>query len=146
MCSLLFLTDPILTLGLVSPRRPDGVPAWSSPDAGLSASWQPRSADVEMASYLLLSHHKLGHVVGGLSLMRWLGEQRNHGGGFGSTQVRSKNSKRQEIISLVSQNSVTDCDEIWVGKKLTADPGAFSFSTFSNLHLVAVVHWIESIF
>ncbi|XP_040920879.1 CD109 antigen [Toxotes jaculatrix] len=64
----------------------DGVPMWSSPDAGLSSSWQPRSADIEMASYVLLSLHKLGHVTEGLSLMKWLSQQRNHRGGFGSTQ------------------------------------------------------------
>ncbi|XP_056260669.1 CD109 antigen [Seriola aureovittata] len=64
----------------------DGVPTWSSPDAGLSSSWQPRSADVEMASYLLLAQYKLGHVADGLGLMKWLSQQRNHRGGFGSTQ------------------------------------------------------------
>uniref|UniRef100_A0A4W6FTI1 CD109 molecule n=1 Tax=Lates calcarifer TaxID=8187 RepID=A0A4W6FTI1_LATCA len=64
----------------------DGVPMWSSPDAGLSSSWQPRSADIEMASYLLLALHKLGHIEGGLSLMKWLSQQRNDRGGFGSTQ------------------------------------------------------------
>uniref|UniRef100_A0A3B4UHS9 CD109 molecule n=1 Tax=Seriola dumerili TaxID=41447 RepID=A0A3B4UHS9_SERDU len=64
----------------------DGVPTWSSPDVGLSSSWQPRSADVEMASYLLLAQYKLGHVADGLGLMKWLSQQRNHRGGFGSTQ------------------------------------------------------------
>ncbi|XP_029352923.1 CD109 antigen [Echeneis naucrates] len=64
----------------------DGVPSWSSPDAGLTSSWQPRSADIEMASYLLLAQHKLGRVADGVGLMRWLSQQRNHRGGFGSTQ------------------------------------------------------------
>ncbi|XP_027896681.1 CD109 antigen isoform X1 [Xiphophorus couchianus] len=64
----------------------DGVPTWSSPDAGLSSSWQPRSADIEMASYVLLSLHKLNRVDEGLSLMKWLSQQRNHLGGYGSTQ------------------------------------------------------------
>ncbi|XP_039980771.1 CD109 antigen isoform X2 [Xiphias gladius] len=64
----------------------DGVPVWASPDAGLSSSWQPRSADIEMASYLLLSQHKLGRAAEGLGLGRWLSQQRNHRGGFGSTQ------------------------------------------------------------
>ncbi|KAG7220575.1 hypothetical protein INR49_018012 [Caranx melampygus] len=39
----------------------DGVPTWSSSGAGLSSSWQPRSADVEMAAYVLLAQHRLGH-------------------------------------------------------------------------------------
>ncbi|XP_030260339.1 CD109 antigen isoform X1 [Sparus aurata] len=64
----------------------DGVPMWSSPDGSLSSSWQPRSADIEMASYLLLSQHKLGLIAEGLSLMKWLSQQRNPSGGFGSTQ------------------------------------------------------------
>ncbi|XP_043962934.1 CD109 antigen isoform X2 [Gambusia affinis] len=64
----------------------DGVPTWSSPDAGLSSSWQPRSADIEMASYVLLSLHQLNRVDEGLSLMKWLSQQRNHLGGYGSTQ------------------------------------------------------------
>ncbi|XP_047243439.1 CD109 antigen isoform X2 [Girardinichthys multiradiatus] len=64
----------------------DGVLMWSSPYGGLSSSWQPRSADIEMASYVLLSLHKLNRVADGLSLMRWLSQQRNHLGGYGSTQ------------------------------------------------------------
>ncbi|XP_034755218.1 CD109 antigen [Etheostoma cragini] len=64
----------------------DGVPMWSSPDGGLSSSWQPRSADIEMVSYLLLAQHKQGNVTQALSLMKWLSQQRNPDGGFGSTQ------------------------------------------------------------
>ncbi|XP_076612690.1 CD109 antigen [Chaetodon auriga] len=64
----------------------DGVPMWSSPDGGLSLSWQPRSADIEMASYLLLAQHKLSLIAEGVALMKWLSKQRNHMGGFGSTQ------------------------------------------------------------
>ncbi|XP_047429099.1 CD109 antigen isoform X2 [Mugil cephalus] len=64
----------------------DGVPMWSSLGGGLSSSWQPRSADIEMASYVLLSLHQLDRVSEGVGLMKWLSRQRNHGGGFGSTQ------------------------------------------------------------
>ncbi|KAM4632857.1 CD109 antigen [Polymixia lowei] len=64
----------------------DGVPFWSSSEAGLSASWQPRSADIEMAAYLLLSLRRLDRVAQGLALMKWLSQQRNHLGGYGSTQ------------------------------------------------------------
>ncbi|XP_062266931.1 CD109 antigen isoform X1 [Platichthys flesus] len=64
----------------------DGVPAWSSPDAGLSASWQPRCADIEMSAYLLLTLHRLGRMEEGVGLLKWLSRQRNHRGGFGSTQ------------------------------------------------------------
>lgn len=67
---------------------------WSSPDGGLSSSWQPRSADIEMASYALLSLHKLNRIAEGISLMKWLSQQRNHLGGYGSTQVRITETKR----------------------------------------------------
>lgn len=65
----------------------DGVPMWSSPDDGLAESWQPRSSDIEMAAYVLLSLRRLAHLVQGIPLMKWLSQQRNHLGGYGSTQV-----------------------------------------------------------
>lgn len=61
---------------------------WSSHDVGLSSSRQPRSADIEMISYVLLSQHKLGLIVEGVKLMKWLSQQRNDKGGFRGTQVR----------------------------------------------------------
>ncbi|XP_061609480.1 CD109 antigen isoform X1 [Phyllopteryx taeniolatus] len=64
----------------------DGVPTWTSPAAGLASSWQPSSADIETASYALLSLHKLGRLAEGVGLAKWLGRQRNPAGGFGSTQ------------------------------------------------------------
>uniref|UniRef100_A0A3Q2E7E9 CD109 molecule n=1 Tax=Cyprinodon variegatus TaxID=28743 RepID=A0A3Q2E7E9_CYPVA len=57
-----------------------------SGSVSLSSSWQPRSANIEMVSYVLLSLHKLNQVPDGLSLMKWLSQQRNHLGGYGSTQ------------------------------------------------------------
>uniref|UniRef100_A0A667Y8V4 CD109 molecule n=1 Tax=Myripristis murdjan TaxID=586833 RepID=A0A667Y8V4_9TELE len=60
----------------------DGVPFWSSLDAGLSASWQPRSADIEMASYVLLALHELGNITANLGLVKWLSRQRNDLGGY----------------------------------------------------------------
>uniref|UniRef100_A0AAX7SSI6 CD109 molecule n=1 Tax=Astatotilapia calliptera TaxID=8154 RepID=A0AAX7SSI6_ASTCA len=65
----------------------DGVPMWFSLDDGLSSSWQPRSSDIEMASYVLLSHYKLNSIPEGLNLMKWLSQQRNHRGGFGITHI-----------------------------------------------------------
>ncbi|XP_042565902.1 CD109 antigen [Clupea harengus] len=64
----------------------DGVPVWSSSDAGLSESWQPRSSDIEMAAYVLLSMRRLARLEQGIPLMKWLSQQRNHLGGYGSTQ------------------------------------------------------------
>uniref|UniRef100_A0A7N6ADL5 CD109 molecule n=1 Tax=Anabas testudineus TaxID=64144 RepID=A0A7N6ADL5_ANATE len=73
-------------IGRAEMRGKITVPMWSSPDGGLSSSWQPRTADIELASYVLLSAHQLNHITEGLGLMKWLSQQRNHGGGFGSTQ------------------------------------------------------------
>ncbi|XP_017551199.1 CD109 antigen isoform X2 [Pygocentrus nattereri] len=64
----------------------DDVPTWSSRDSSLSDSWQPRSTDIEMAAYTLLSFYKQGTVEHGFSLLKWLSQQRNHLGGYGSTQ------------------------------------------------------------
>ncbi|KAJ8392982.1 hypothetical protein AAFF_G00068860 [Aldrovandia affinis] len=64
----------------------DGVPFWNSPVGGLSPSWQPSSIDIEMAGYTLLSLFTQFKVVEGLALMKWLSQQRNHLGGYGSTQ------------------------------------------------------------
>ncbi|XP_077443241.1 CD109 antigen [Stigmatopora argus] len=64
----------------------DGVPTWTSPDGDLARSWQPSSADVETASYALLSSHRLGRLEEGAAVAKWLGRQRNPTGGFGSTQ------------------------------------------------------------
>ncbi|KAG9283112.1 CD109 antigen isoform X1 [Astyanax mexicanus] len=67
-------------------KMQDNVPVWSSPDSGLMDSWQPRSADIEMASYTLLSYYQQGSVEQGFTLMKWLSQQRSHLGGYGSTQ------------------------------------------------------------
>ncbi|XP_074516319.1 CD109 antigen-like isoform X1 [Sebastes fasciatus] len=64
----------------------DGVMMWRS-SAGLeSHDWQPRSAQIEMASYVLLAFFKRGSLVEGIELMKWLSRQRNHLGGYGTTQ------------------------------------------------------------
>ena len=78
-------TDPALLLLCGA----DGVPFWTSPP-GLAQSWQPRTADIEMAAYALLSLHRLGRLVEGIPIMKWLTQQRNHLGGYGSTQVRPR--------------------------------------------------------
>lgn len=52
----------------------------------LSESWQPRSLDIEVAAYALLSHFLQHQVAEGIPIMRWLSRQRNSLGGFVSTQ------------------------------------------------------------
>ncbi|XP_056282328.1 CD109 antigen isoform X2 [Pseudoliparis swirei] len=64
----------------------DGVMTWGS-SAGLeSHDWQTRSAQIEMASYVLLALYRRGSLVEGIELLKWLSKQRNHLGGYGTTQ------------------------------------------------------------
>uniref|UniRef100_A0AAZ1XBW9 CD109 molecule n=1 Tax=Oreochromis aureus TaxID=47969 RepID=A0AAZ1XBW9_OREAU len=46
------------------------------------------SAQIEMASYVLLAHINRGSLFDGITQMKWLSTQRNHLGGYGTTQVR----------------------------------------------------------
>ncbi|KAA0708243.1 TGF-beta-1-binding protein [Triplophysa tibetana] len=64
----------------------DGVPSWSTSGNDLSSFSQPRSSDIEMSAYVLLSMHRLARMDQGFNLMKWLSQQRNHLGGYGSTQ------------------------------------------------------------
>ncbi|KAM4771054.1 CD109 antigen-like [Rhinophrynus dorsalis] len=59
---------------------------WKSPSPKVSGWWQPSSSDVEMVSYALLSHIIQNRVAEGIAVMRWLSQQRNHLGGYSSTQ------------------------------------------------------------
>ncbi|XP_042356057.1 CD109 antigen-like [Plectropomus leopardus] len=64
----------------------DEVMMWSS-SAGLeSHDWQPRSAQIEMTGYVLLALYRRGFLVEGIALSKWLSKQRNHLGGYGTTQ------------------------------------------------------------
>ncbi|XP_030054905.1 CD109 antigen [Microcaecilia unicolor] len=59
---------------------------WSSPTSGLSNYWQPRSSDIETASYALLSLFQQNRIAEGIPFMKWLSQQRNNLGGYSSTQ------------------------------------------------------------
>uniref|UniRef100_A0A668TCV7 CD109 molecule n=1 Tax=Oreochromis aureus TaxID=47969 RepID=A0A668TCV7_OREAU len=55
---------------------------------GDSAFFLPElpSAQIEMASYVLLAHINRGSLFDGITQMKWLSTQRNHLGGYGTTQ------------------------------------------------------------
>uniref|UniRef100_A0A672U4Z6 CD109 antigen n=1 Tax=Strigops habroptila TaxID=2489341 RepID=A0A672U4Z6_STRHB len=59
---------------------------WITPASEISDSWQPRSIDIELAAYALLSHFHQDRLAEGIPIMKWLSQQRNHLGGFSSTQ------------------------------------------------------------
>uniref|UniRef100_A0A8C9DFZ0 CD109 molecule n=1 Tax=Prolemur simus TaxID=1328070 RepID=A0A8C9DFZ0_PROSS len=67
-------------------EQEEGMQFWLSSASGLSDSWQPRSLDIEVAAYALLSHFLQFQVSEGIPIMRWLSRQRNSLGGFASTQ------------------------------------------------------------
>uniref|UniRef100_A0A2K6F1Q4 CD109 antigen n=1 Tax=Propithecus coquereli TaxID=379532 RepID=A0A2K6F1Q4_PROCO len=67
-------------------EQEEGTQFWVSSASELSDSWQPRSLDIEVAAYALLSHFLQFQVSEGIPIMRWLSRQRNSLGGFASTQ------------------------------------------------------------
>ncbi|XP_023373045.1 CD109 antigen [Otolemur garnettii] len=64
----------------------EGTRFWVSSASKLSDSWQPRSLDIEVAAYTLLSHFRQFQLSEGIPIMKWLSSQRNSLGGFASTQ------------------------------------------------------------
>ncbi|XP_073529634.1 CD109 antigen-like [Phyllobates terribilis] len=64
----------------------DGTKFWSSPSEVSNYYRQPRTVEIETAAYALLSHYQLGRIEDGIPVMKWLSQQRNHLGGYSSTQ------------------------------------------------------------
>uniref|UniRef100_A0A8D2CPP0 CD109 molecule n=1 Tax=Sciurus vulgaris TaxID=55149 RepID=A0A8D2CPP0_SCIVU len=75
-------------LNLLTERaeQEEGMQFWVSSVSTLSESWQPRSLDIEVAAYALLSHFLQFQISEGIPIMKWLSRQRNSLGGFASTQ------------------------------------------------------------
>ncbi|XP_072264625.1 CD109 antigen-like [Pyxicephalus adspersus] len=60
---------------------------WSSPSENMYYFyWTPRTTDIETAAYALLSYYHQNRIEDGIYVMKWLSQQRNHLGGFISTQ------------------------------------------------------------
>lgn len=60
---------------------------WRS-SGGTGSHGQPNSVQVEITAYVLLANFNRGYIVEAILLMKWLSKQRNHLGGFVSTQVQ----------------------------------------------------------
>ncbi|XP_041810122.1 CD109 antigen-like [Chelmon rostratus] len=88
--ALALANSPVASTALTELSRradyADGVMMWSSSAGRESHDWQPRSAQIEMTSYVLLALFRRGSLVEGIALMKWLSKQRNHLGGYGTTQ------------------------------------------------------------
>ncbi|XP_071394440.1 CD109 antigen-like, partial [Centroberyx affinis] len=63
-----------------------GVKMWRSSDGLEPDEGQLHAAQIEMVSYVLLALHKNFRFVEAFVLLKWLSKQRNHLGGFGTTQ------------------------------------------------------------
>ncbi|XP_047466391.1 CD109 antigen-like [Mugil cephalus] len=79
------LADSVLTDLTRRADYRDGVMMWTS-SAGPPQDNGVRSAQIEMASYVLLTLLRRGRFLEGFPLLKWLGVQRNHLGGYGTTQ------------------------------------------------------------
>uniref|UniRef100_A0A8C6SG95 CD109 antigen-like n=1 Tax=Neogobius melanostomus TaxID=47308 RepID=A0A8C6SG95_9GOBI len=65
----------------------DGTKIWMSSGGTQSHDHQPYSVQIEITAYVLLTYSYNTEIVEAISLMKWLTEQRNHRGGFISTQA-----------------------------------------------------------
>ncbi|XP_078468473.1 CD109 antigen-like isoform X1 [Lampetra planeri] len=65
----------------------DGLIYWSDSASGqASYYWQPTAITIETTAYALLAHLRLGKIADAIPIMNWLSQQRNHLGGYASTQ------------------------------------------------------------
>ncbi|XP_038864758.1 CD109 antigen-like [Salvelinus namaycush] len=111
----------------------DGVQTWRSSSAEVSDSWQPRSAEIEMAAYVLLALYKRASVVEAISLMKWLSQQRNHLGAYGSTQ---DTVVALQALSVYAAFSGADAIELGVEVSTSVSPTVSHFNINSTNYLV----------
>ncbi|XP_058032225.1 CD109 antigen [Ahaetulla prasina] len=97
---------------------------WTSPSSGLSSSWQPRSADIEVAGYALLSHFIQQRLLEGIPIMKWLSKQRNHLGGYSSTQDTIVALQALTTFATLTADSVTEID-VTVNGSMEENPTVF---------------------
>ncbi|KAJ7341665.1 hypothetical protein JRQ81_006104 [Phrynocephalus forsythii] len=83
---------------------------WRSPASELSDSWQPRSVDIEAAGYALLSHDIQQRLLEGIPIMKWLSQQRNHLGGYSSTQDTIVALQALSTCAMLTSNIETEMD------------------------------------
>uniref|UniRef100_A0A3Q3JNE8 Uncharacterized protein n=1 Tax=Monopterus albus TaxID=43700 RepID=A0A3Q3JNE8_MONAL len=116
--ALVLSGSPSATTALNTVITEKGNAPLSSSYGGLSSSWQPRCADIEMASYILLSQYKLGNIAEGLSLMKWLSLQRTHLGGYGSTQLNVFYNIRNNELTERRRRDVSEREAFHLEVKL----------------------------
>uniref|UniRef100_A0A8C3K373 CD109 antigen n=1 Tax=Calidris pygmaea TaxID=425635 RepID=A0A8C3K373_9CHAR len=101
---------------------------WVTPASEISASWQPRSIDIELAAYALLSHFHQDRLAEGIPVMKWLSQQRNHLGGFSSTQDTVVALQALSLFAALTTASGTAMD-VTVAAPSLKTPETFSIDT-----------------
>uniref|UniRef100_A0A8C5TVE2 CD109 antigen n=1 Tax=Malurus cyaneus samueli TaxID=2593467 RepID=A0A8C5TVE2_9PASS len=91
---------------------------WVTPASEISDSWQPRSIDIELAAYALLSHFHQDRIAEGIPIMKWLSHQRNHLGGFSSTQDTVVALHALSLFAALTAASKTEMDITVTGPSL----------------------------
>ncbi|XP_073935392.1 CD109 antigen isoform X3 [Castor canadensis] len=107
---------------------------WMSPMSVLSESWQPRSLDIEVAAYALLSHFLQFQVSEGIPIMRWLSRQRSSLGGFASTQDTIVALKALSEFAALMNTERTDI-HVTVMEPHLLHPLTFQIDTHNRLLL-----------
>uniref|UniRef100_A0A8B9Q8M1 CD109 antigen n=1 Tax=Apteryx owenii TaxID=8824 RepID=A0A8B9Q8M1_APTOW len=101
---------------------------WVTPASEISDSWQPRSIDIELAAYALLSHFHQDRLAEGIPVMKWLSQQRNHLGGFSSTQDTVVALQALSLFASLTTASKTEID-VTVTAPTLKIPETFSIDT-----------------
>ncbi|NXY89727.1 CD109 protein, partial [Alcedo cyanopectus] len=101
---------------------------WVTPASEISDSWQPRSIDIELAAYALLSHFHQDRLAEGIPVMKWLSQQRNHLGGFSSTQDTVVALQALSVFAALTTASKTEMDVTVTAPSLNT-PETFSIDT-----------------
>ncbi|XP_070789005.1 CD109 antigen isoform X2 [Pituophis catenifer annectens] len=107
---------------------------WTSLSSGLSSSWQPRAADIEVAGYALLSHFIQRRLLEGIPIMKWLSKQRNHLGGYSSTQDTIVALQALSTFATLTADSMTEID-VTVSGSMEENPTVFRIDHENRLVL-----------
>uniref|UniRef100_A0A8C6JJY9 CD109 antigen n=1 Tax=Melopsittacus undulatus TaxID=13146 RepID=A0A8C6JJY9_MELUD len=108
---------------------------WITPASEISDSWQPRSIDIELAAYALLSHFHQDRLAEGIPIMKWLSQQRNHLGGFASTQDTVVALQALSLFAALTSAGRTEMD-LTVTTPSLKIPEIFSIDTRNRFLLL----------
>ena len=90
---------------------------------------EPPSQDIEMTAYVLMTYLVRGDVAGGLPAAKWLLQQRNSLGGYGSTQ---DTCVALEALAAFADATFSDMGEMVVRLTSSADADWDATMTFNR--------------